>query len=44
MYNSNMNYLILAIVIGKELKQKILEKTVLLWSISCNKLKSIIYL
>lgn len=44
MYNSNMNYLILAIVIGKELKQKILEKTVLLWSISRNKLKSIIYL
>lgn len=39
-----MNYLILAIVIGKELKQKILEKTVLLWSISRNKLKSIIYL
>lgn len=44
MYNSNMSYLILAIVIGKELKQKILEKTVLLWSISRNKLKSIIYL
>jgi len=26
MYNSNMNYLILAIIIGKELKQEILEK------------------
>lgn len=43
MFNSNMNYLILAIVVGKEVKQNF-GKTVLLWNLSHNKLKPIIYL